>query len=158
MTVHKGKFSEEYLVALAKTFTNIEFLGCTYPAPLMKKGIQILVPTHRRVPQWTHLIVRASVSVDSSCFASAVCYRRSGKGTVADPRSKCNFVSFSCCSRIFVICSMVQPLPKARNFPEWKSANRPNRALSMCRTSGTWDIKEWCRISVLLFSACVKCK
>lgn len=28
METHKGKFSEEYLVALAKTFTNIEFLGC----------------------------------------------------------------------------------------------------------------------------------
>lgn len=28
MEVHKGKFPEDYLVALAKTFTNIEFLGC----------------------------------------------------------------------------------------------------------------------------------
>lgn len=28
METHKGKFSEEYLVALAKTFTNIEFMGC----------------------------------------------------------------------------------------------------------------------------------
>lgn len=28
MEVHKDKFSEDYLVALAKTFTNIEFLGC----------------------------------------------------------------------------------------------------------------------------------
>lgn len=28
MKVHKGKFEEEYLVALAKTFANIEFLGC----------------------------------------------------------------------------------------------------------------------------------
>lgn len=30
MTVHKDKFSEEYLVALARTFTNIEFMGCMY--------------------------------------------------------------------------------------------------------------------------------
>lgn len=28
MEVHKDKFPEEYLVALARTFTNIEFLGC----------------------------------------------------------------------------------------------------------------------------------
>ncbi|GJQ67454.1 hypothetical protein Trydic_g5116 [Trypoxylus dichotomus] len=35
MEVHKDKFPEEYLVALAKAFTNIEFMGCTYPAPLM---------------------------------------------------------------------------------------------------------------------------
>ncbi|XP_019869942.1 partner of xrn-2 protein 1 [Aethina tumida] len=35
MKVHKGKFEEEYLVALAKTFANIEFLGCIYPAKLM---------------------------------------------------------------------------------------------------------------------------
>ncbi|XP_056646476.1 partner of xrn-2 protein 1 [Diorhabda sublineata] len=32
---HKGKFSEDYLVALAKTFTNIEFMGCSYPPNLM---------------------------------------------------------------------------------------------------------------------------
>ncbi|KAK9869661.1 hypothetical protein WA026_003409 [Henosepilachna vigintioctopunctata] len=35
MTVHKGKFSEDYLVALARAFANIEFMGCIYPAPLM---------------------------------------------------------------------------------------------------------------------------
>ncbi|XP_066140999.1 partner of xrn-2 protein 1-like [Euwallacea fornicatus] len=35
MKVHKGRFSEEYLVALARTFTNIEFMGCSYPAPVM---------------------------------------------------------------------------------------------------------------------------
>lgn len=29
MEVHKGKFPEDYLVALAKAFTNIEFLGCS---------------------------------------------------------------------------------------------------------------------------------
>lgn len=28
MEDHKGKFSEEYLVALSKTFANIELLGC----------------------------------------------------------------------------------------------------------------------------------
>lgn len=28
MITHKGTFSEEYLVALARTFTNIEFMGC----------------------------------------------------------------------------------------------------------------------------------
>ncbi|KAJ8980615.1 hypothetical protein NQ317_011691 [Molorchus minor] len=37
MKVHKGTFQEDYLVALAKTFTNIEFMGCTYPAPVMVK-------------------------------------------------------------------------------------------------------------------------
>ncbi|XP_018325780.1 partner of xrn-2 protein 1-like [Agrilus planipennis] len=35
MTVHQDKFPEDYLVALAKAFTNIEFMGCVYPAPLM---------------------------------------------------------------------------------------------------------------------------
>lgn len=30
MKVHKDKFPEDYLVGLAKTFTNIEFLGCMY--------------------------------------------------------------------------------------------------------------------------------
>ncbi|XP_022913570.1 partner of xrn-2 protein 1 [Onthophagus taurus] len=35
MEVHKDKFPEDYLVALATTFTNIELLGCIYPAPLM---------------------------------------------------------------------------------------------------------------------------
>lgn len=28
MKQHKGTFSEDYLVALARTFTNIEFMGC----------------------------------------------------------------------------------------------------------------------------------
>lgn len=28
METHKGSFSEDYLVALARTFTNIEFMGC----------------------------------------------------------------------------------------------------------------------------------
>lgn len=28
MEAHKGKFPEDHLVALAKTFTNIEFMGC----------------------------------------------------------------------------------------------------------------------------------
>lgn len=37
MTAHKDKFPEDYLVALARTFTNIEFLGCIYPAELMVK-------------------------------------------------------------------------------------------------------------------------
>lgn len=30
MEVHKGKFSEDYLVALARTFANVEFMGCVY--------------------------------------------------------------------------------------------------------------------------------
>lgn len=30
MKVHKEKFPEDYLVALARTFTNIEFMGCRY--------------------------------------------------------------------------------------------------------------------------------
>lgn len=30
MEVHKDKFSEDYLAALARTFTNIEFMGCMY--------------------------------------------------------------------------------------------------------------------------------
>lgn len=37
MKTHKGKFSEEYLVALARAFTNIEFMGCIYPAPVMTR-------------------------------------------------------------------------------------------------------------------------
>lgn len=28
MELHKDKFPEDYLVALARTFTNVEFLGC----------------------------------------------------------------------------------------------------------------------------------
>ncbi|ENN80150.1 hypothetical protein YQE_03414, partial [Dendroctonus ponderosae] len=35
METHKGSFSEDYLVALARTFTNIEFMGCSYPTPVM---------------------------------------------------------------------------------------------------------------------------
>ncbi|XP_060517336.1 partner of xrn-2 protein 1 [Cylas formicarius] len=37
MEAHKGNFSEEYLVALARTFTNIEFMGCSYPAAVMRR-------------------------------------------------------------------------------------------------------------------------
>ncbi|XP_076269268.1 uncharacterized protein LOC143201940 [Rhynchophorus ferrugineus] len=37
MEEHKGRFSEEYLVSLGRTFTNIEFMGCIYPAPVMFK-------------------------------------------------------------------------------------------------------------------------
>lgn len=29
METHQDKFPEDYLVALAKAFTNIEFMGCT---------------------------------------------------------------------------------------------------------------------------------
>lgn len=35
MEVHKDKFPEDYLVALARTFANVEFMGCVYPAPVM---------------------------------------------------------------------------------------------------------------------------
>lgn len=35
-------------------------------------------------------------------------------------------------------------LPNAFNFPEWKSSNNPSSWRSMCRTSGTSEIKEWC--------------
>ncbi|KAG5891024.1 hypothetical protein JTB14_035216 [Gonioctena quinquepunctata] len=41
MRVHKGKFAEDYLVALAKAFTNIEFMGCSYPAPLMARVAEL---------------------------------------------------------------------------------------------------------------------
>lgn len=73
-------------------------------------------------------------------------------GCVADPRSKWSLANFSCCSLIFVICSMLHPLPNALNFPEWKSAKSPNKALSICLTSGTWDRKEWCLISASVLS------
>ncbi|CAH2064715.1 unnamed protein product, partial [Iphiclides podalirius] len=37
MMEHKDNFDEEELVTLAQLFTNIEFLGCRYPAPTMKR-------------------------------------------------------------------------------------------------------------------------
>lgn len=41
MEFHKDKFAEDYLVALAKVYTNIEFLGCIYPAPLMVRVAEL---------------------------------------------------------------------------------------------------------------------
>uniref|UniRef100_A0A2M3ZS89 Putative secreted peptide n=1 Tax=Anopheles braziliensis TaxID=58242 RepID=A0A2M3ZS89_9DIPT len=58
------------------------------------------------------------------------------------PRSKCSLAKLSCCSRILVICSMVEPDPNAFSLPEWKSSSSPSSARSMCRTSGTSDMKE----------------
>ncbi|RZC34369.1 uncharacterized protein BDFB_002164, partial [Asbolus verrucosus] len=52
MKVHKGKFPEDYLVALAKTFTNIEFMGCSYPAPLMLRIAELskdVAKTYREI-------------------------------------------------------------------------------------------------------------
>lgn len=37
MVVNKEKFPEPYLVALAKTFSNMEFMGCSYPPELMAR-------------------------------------------------------------------------------------------------------------------------
>lgn len=92
----------------------------------------------------------------------------------AEPSSKCSFAKLSCCSRMSVICSIVQPkpvsvitsiqyqfqlnelrnlcpsepfdlnLPKALSLPDWKSSSKPSKARSMCLTSGTSVIKEWC--------------
>lgn len=42
MRIHKDKFPEDYVVALAKTFTNIEFLGCIYPAPVMVRIAELI--------------------------------------------------------------------------------------------------------------------
>ncbi|KAK6631788.1 hypothetical protein RUM43_013852 [Polyplax serrata] len=41
MLAHKDKFSEEELVCLAQVFTNIEFLGCRYPAPTMVRVAEL---------------------------------------------------------------------------------------------------------------------
>ncbi|XP_026486526.1 partner of xrn-2 protein 1-like [Vanessa tameamea] len=37
MQEHKEDFDEEELITLAQLFTNIEFLGCRYPAQTMKR-------------------------------------------------------------------------------------------------------------------------
>lgn len=34
---HKGQFAESEIVCLAQVFTNIEFLGCRYPAKTMER-------------------------------------------------------------------------------------------------------------------------
>ncbi|GAB0094216.1 uncharacterized protein DMENIID0001_094720 [Sergentomyia squamirostris] len=36
MEAHKESFPEEELVCLAQTFTNVEFMGCRYPAETMR--------------------------------------------------------------------------------------------------------------------------
>lgn len=36
MDVHKDKFNEDKLVCLAQVFTNMEFMGCKYPAETMR--------------------------------------------------------------------------------------------------------------------------
>lgn len=42
MKTHQNKFPEDYVVALGKTFANIEFLGCTYPAPVMIRIAELI--------------------------------------------------------------------------------------------------------------------
>ncbi|CAG9862965.1 unnamed protein product [Phyllotreta striolata] len=37
MEAHIGNFPEDYLVALARSFTNIEFMGCSYPPAVMAR-------------------------------------------------------------------------------------------------------------------------
>ncbi|KAJ9599481.1 hypothetical protein L9F63_010051 [Diploptera punctata] len=41
MVAHKNKYSEERLVCLAQVFTNIEFMGCRYPAETMQLVAQL---------------------------------------------------------------------------------------------------------------------
>ncbi|XP_017770098.1 PREDICTED: uncharacterized protein LOC108557898 [Nicrophorus vespilloides] len=41
MIAHKGQFSEEYLVGLARTFINIEMLGCVYPTEIMERVAEL---------------------------------------------------------------------------------------------------------------------
>lgn len=51
MEVHQGKFPEDYLVALAKTFTNIEFLGCMYVSVNIKQFVwNLLLVSKCRYP------------------------------------------------------------------------------------------------------------
>ncbi|KAF5303065.1 hypothetical protein FQR65_LT08394 [Abscondita terminalis] len=42
MKTHKDKFPEDYVVALGKTFANIEFLGCVYPTPVMIRIAELI--------------------------------------------------------------------------------------------------------------------
>lgn len=41
ITAHKDKFPENELVCLAQVFTNIEFLGCRYPALTMQRVAEL---------------------------------------------------------------------------------------------------------------------
>ncbi|KAJ2941878.1 hypothetical protein O0L34_g10691 [Tuta absoluta] len=41
MMEHKDNFEEQELVTLAQLFTNIEFLGCRYPAQTMQRIAQL---------------------------------------------------------------------------------------------------------------------
>ncbi|KAF5287732.1 hypothetical protein FQA39_LY15752 [Lamprigera yunnana] len=42
MKVHQDKFPEDYVVALGKTFANVEFLGCVYPAQVMIRLVELI--------------------------------------------------------------------------------------------------------------------
>ncbi|KAF2880192.1 hypothetical protein ILUMI_25993 [Ignelater luminosus] len=79
MKIHKDKFPEDYLVALAKAFTNIEFMGCIYPAPLMIRIAELskdVAKTYREIKKTKlqRTFVSASNAAESKVSGNGLNY------------------------------------------------------------------------------------
>ncbi|KAK9885474.1 hypothetical protein WA026_010966 [Henosepilachna vigintioctopunctata] len=87
MCIHKGEFSEDYLVALAIAFAKIEFMGCVYRAPLMiriSKLSEDVAKQYREIKK-TKL---QNTFVTASCAAVSEAKRRSDLGPERKKKSK----------------------------------------------------------------------
>ncbi|KAJ8952103.1 hypothetical protein NQ314_007596 [Rhamnusium bicolor] len=81
MRVHKGNFSEEYLVALAKSFTNIEFMGCSYPNALMVKIAELSKDVAKQYRETKKTKLQRTFVSASNAAENKIKKRKSDPGT-----------------------------------------------------------------------------
>ncbi|XP_018567386.1 partner of xrn-2 protein 1 [Anoplophora glabripennis] len=87
MKVHKGKFPEDYLVALAKTFTNMEFMGCIYPAALMVKIAELSKDVAKDYRETKKTKLQRTFVSASNAAENKIKKRKSDPGTYTSQRN-----------------------------------------------------------------------
>jgi len=88
METHKGKFSEEYLVALARTFANIEFMGCSYPAPVMVKIAELSKDVAKKYREIKKTKLQRTFVTASNAAENKIKKRGSDPGTYTANRGR----------------------------------------------------------------------
>ncbi|KAJ8920840.1 hypothetical protein NQ315_015632 [Exocentrus adspersus] len=88
MSVHKGKFPEDYLVALARTFTNMEFMGCVYPAPVMVKIAELSKDVAKDYREMKKTKLQRTFVTASNAAENKIKKRKSDPGSYTSQKTK----------------------------------------------------------------------
>ncbi|XP_063903308.1 partner of xrn-2 protein 1-like [Zophobas morio] len=81
MKTHKGNFPEDYLVALATAFTNIEFMGCSYPAAVMARVAELSTDVAKKYREVKKTKLQRTFVSASNAAENKVKKRQSDPGT-----------------------------------------------------------------------------